>query len=157
MPATYEIHYPKDLEKAFQNAKALQEKVPVLWVAYSSQPFSITEESTRSLSQNALFHVWITEACKYHYTTAKPEKADIEGMKRWMKLGCYTDTKQRWLLTFARNPENDEVKVDYVSSGKWNVGQAHHVMEWMLQFWAEKGLVLEVKGQFQELSEKQNG
>ena len=160
VPSVYIINNEDQLIDLAEKMRSLMVRVRPINVAFSSSELKCQDyaNTPKSLPQNALAHVWMTEACAYHYGKSPKSvtQSDLQGMTRWMKLKCYVDVKQDWLVEYIRNPETRVMKLDATSMANWNMGQTHFFMEWVLQFWAEKGLVLEVKGQFQELAEKQN-
>ena len=157
----FEIKTLGDLDIAFEKAKALYEKVSHLTLVYSTCQLKCEEfnpEKSKSQKQNSLLHVWFGDITTYQYKGRGMQIGDAEqqGMKRWLKLKCYADIKQEFLVKFIRNPHSGDLKTEVTSTADWNMSQTHHFMEWLLQYSAEKGLVLECTGEFLELAEKQN-
>jgi len=111
--------------------------------------------SLRGLSQNALFHIWLREAAKFTFKT-KVSEIELESMKRYCKMRCYSDTKQNFLVQTLINPETKERKIDLTSSSGWTKGEMTFFLDWMQSFFAEEGLLLEAQGDYLEYSGSQN-
>lgn len=163
MTTTFHITSSSDLEDAFTRARKAFARAPFINLAFSTVGLECKEydhTKPKSLPQLALCHIWFNECAKYWYTKDgnvwTNDQADLEGMKRFCKMKCYTDTGQRFLIRALKNPETGAYKQDFTSMSIWKLGDAHYFMEWMLRFWSEHGLVLESKGEFQQLREKQN-
>jgi hypothetical protein len=124
-------------------------------VAYSSQGMKCTDYALRGLPQNALMHIWLREAAEFQF---KRDCSDIEleSMKRYTKMRCYSDTKQPFLVQTLINPETNVKRTDVTSSTKWQVGEMSFFLDWMQAFFVEKGLMLEAKGEYLELADSQN-
>lgn len=115
----------------------------------------------RSMDQNALFHVWVTE---YIAFKLKKDKRDViegekEGMKRIIKKqftathpACY-----HWMVYLVINPLTGDSRKDYTSSKTWKKGEMFLVLCWFQMVAAEEGLILESKGQFNKLQRESNG
>ena len=114
--------------------------------------------SDRSLGMNALFHVWLGDfAChlsKCHYT----ELTDgmIEGIKKTMKGLFYKEYAYDWMVHKVICPLTRREKTDYTSSAKWKQGEMHFFLNWMQNFAATQGCVLESKGEYKKLQREQN-
>tara|TARA_R110000851_G_scaffold323565_2_gene490358 strand:- start:12 stop:485 length:474 start_codon:yes stop_codon:yes gene_type:complete len=116
----------------------------------------------RSLDQNALFHVWLTEYCAYATKLHKSEvsKGLVQGMKEKVKQkftarhpDCYP-----WMTYEVIDPFTQEViRTDYTSSKTWKSGEMFQVLTWFQMTAAEDGLILESKGNFAKLQRKSNG
>jgi len=104
----------------------------------------------RSLTQNGLFHVWLTE-CAAHYLTKHKKavtKADLAGMKRAVKRRFNAANSNNFMVHAVRDPISNDEKRDYTSSGDWKRGEMYMVLEWLQLFAANDGLILESIGQF---------
>tara|TARA_R110000851_G_scaffold302789_1_gene460205 strand:- start:421 stop:900 length:480 start_codon:yes stop_codon:yes gene_type:complete len=116
----------------------------------------------RSLDQNALFHVWITEYAAYRLKIHKKAvyKGLIEGMKQIIKKR-FTATHPEsysWMVFEVVNPFNLEAtSKEYTSSSSWKKGEMFLVLTWFQMVAAEDGLILESKGQFEKLQRTHNG
>lgn len=115
----------------------------------------------RSMDQNALLHVWITE---YLALKLKKDKRDVsegekEGMKRIIKKeftsthpACY-----QWMVYLVINPLTGYSRKDYTSSKSWKRGEMYLVLTWFQMVAADEGIILESKGQFNKLQRESNG
>lgn len=112
----------------------------------------------RSLTQNALLHVWITEWCSFLIKCHKSEVTEgmIEGAKRTLKGLFYGETKEKWMVHKVICPLTKREKTDYTSSTSWKHGEMFMFLTWFQNFAAFNGLVLEAKGEFLKLARKQN-
>ena len=116
----------------------------------------------RSLDQNALFHVWLTEYCAYSTKSHKSEvsKGLLHGMKDLVKQkftarhpDCY-----QWMVFEVICPITQEVtRTEYTSSKDWKKGEMFMVLTWFQMTAAEDGLILESKGQFAKNQRESNG
>lgn len=107
----------------------------------------------RSLDQNALFHVWLTEFCahlaKCH--TKEVTEAMIEQTKKDLKRWCYGENAWDFMIYETVSLLTGELKRGYTSSKSWGVGEMHNVLCWFQAFASQYGCVLEAKGQFAKL------
>ena len=112
----------------------------------------------RSLDQNALFQVWSRELASrvFNVNPNFVDEGQHEGMKRWLKRQFYLDTSSEWMIGTMINPDTGEVKKDFRSTKKYTKGNMFFFMEWVQAYGAMKGVVLESKGEYQMLQEKQN-
>ena len=112
----------------------------------------------RSLTQNGLFHMWLTDfgchLAKCHYT----EFSDgmLEGIKKTIKGLFYKEYGYEWMVHKVKCPLSKREKTDYTSSASWKQGEMFLVLTWMQDFASTKGCVLESKGEFNKLQRKQN-
>ena len=124
-------------------------------IAFSSEGMDCKVFSLRGLSQNALFHIWLREAAKFTFKS-KVSDIELESMKRYCKMRCYSDTKQSFLVQTLINPQTKQRKTDLTSSGNWTKGEMTFFLDWMQSFFAEEGLLLEAQGDYLEYSGSQN-
>lgn len=107
----------------------------------------------RSIDQNALFHVWLTEYAaellKKH--KSKVTKGEIQGMKRGAKGRYYLETHESFMIHKVTDPKTGQSKNDYTSSKAWSVMEMFNVLNWLQMEAANDGLVLESKGQHAKL------
>lgn len=143
------LHNANDIQRITGDLQKIINGYGIVNIAYSSQPMKVTDYSSRGITQNALFHVWIREACAYTFKENIGE-AEIEGMKRYIKRECYIDTKQKFLTRIIRNPADNTLKNEYTSSAKWDKGEMKFVLDFMQRFYAERGLILEARGEYCE-------
>jgi len=145
-----------DLKRIFNTVKELVNKTGFVNIAWSNKGMRVEEATLSSLPQKALKAIWIREATKDNFKLKEVDGAHYEGMNRWLKLQCYKETKQKFLIRFIVNPENQEHKAEVTSSAKWTVGEMTFFLDWMQEFCSRAGLILEAKGEYVELSKKQN-
>lgn len=114
----------------------------------------------RSLDQNALFHVWLTEWAAHIAKMPKKEvpKQMVEYLKRKLKRRYYRETGSAWMLEKLIDPATGEEKgIHFASSSDYKVGEMYCLLCWMQQTAAEEnGIVLESRGQFSKL-QRENG
>lgn len=163
MTTSFHITTTSQLEDAFLHAGRALADAPFINLAFSTVALECKEydhTKPKSLPQLALCHIWFKNCANFWYTKDdiawSNEQADLEGMKRFCKMKCYSETSQRFLIWGLKNPETGAYKQDFSSMSNWKLGDTHYFMEWMIRFWSEHGLVLESKGEFQLLREKQN-
>ncbi len=114
----------------------------------------------RSISQNSLFHVWISELASY-YTGINKSKIPTgvkEGMKRTVKREFLIDNpkQSKWMTISIRCPKTGNKKKDYSSSSNWKTGEMFMVLTWLQNKSAEDGCILESIGVFKKQQEKQH-
>jgi hypothetical protein len=112
----------------------------------------------RSLDQNALLHVWLTELAAH---LARCHKSDvtvgmIEGMKRTAKGLYYRATQAHWMIHTVKCPLTVREKTDYTSSKTWKRGEIFEFLNWLQMFAAEHGCILESRGEHAKLTREQN-
>lgn len=106
----------------------------------------------RSLSQNALLHVWITLYIAFRLKKHKSDvtPGEIEGTKRIIKRR-FTAThpgSHVWMVHKIKNIFSGETRNEYTSSKTWKRGECYMVLTWFQMVAAEDGLVLESRGEF---------
>ncbi len=111
----------------------------------------------RSLDQNALFHVWLTE---YAAHLSRIDKRDVckgllAGMKRATKGRYYAHTGESFMVHTITDPLTGRTRKDYTSSKDWKRGEMFAVLTWLQMEAANDGLVLESKGEFNKLQKEQ--
>jgi len=134
------------------NARALYEKHKyVTWSKPRIGP-------DRSLDQNALFYVWLTEYAAHLLTIDKKavSKGVVEGLKRTVKDQFYRQTAQSFMIHEVHSPKTGQRKKDYTSSSDWKTGEMYMVLEFLQRYAANDGLVLEARGQYEKLKREQN-
>ena len=112
---------------------------------------------SRTLDQNALFHVWLTEYAAHLLRKDKRDvtEAELEGMKLASKQRYYNETGADWMLFIPINPlTGAEYSKSFRSSRGYARGEMFQLLTRMQMWAAEDGLVLESKGEFQKLQEK---
>ena len=121
--------------------------------------YGVRHGESRSLNQNALFHVWCLEwGCfisnlNPKSLSGKDKDKIIEGTKRGVKRKFYIETGFDWMVHTIKNPFTGEEKKDFTSSGKWLQPEMFTVLTWMQATAANDGLLLESQGEFKKLQE----
>ena len=142
------LAFQKNVERLYSEHKYLTFRAPSIG-------------ADRSLSQNALFHVWCTEYAAYCTSIDKKQvsKGLLAGMKRIVKKrftashpDCYG-----WMIHEVVDPFSGQSKKDYTSSADWKHGEMFIVLCWLQMLAAEDGLILESKGEFAKLQREHNG
>lgn len=107
----------------------------------------------RSLPQNALLHVWLTEFAAFLLKTDKKSinEGILEGTKREAKRYFYKEYRCPWMVHKIRSPFTGEERMDFTSSARWKRTEMFDFLTWLQGFAAEKGLVLESKGEFKAM------
>ena len=152
---THAVYNEDDLKTVFRSAAWVLQKEGQVSIAFSSEGMDCKVFSLRGLSQNALFHIWLREAAKFTFKS-KVSDIELESMKRYCKMRCYSDTKQSFLVQTLINPQTKQRKTDLTSSGNWTKGEMTFFLDWMQSFFAEEGLLLEAQGDYLEYSGSQN-
>ena len=152
---THAVYNEEDLKTVFRSAARVLQKEGQVSIAFSSEGMDCKVFSLRGLSQNALFHIWLREAAKFTFKS-KVSDIELESMKRYCKMRCYSDTKQSFLVQTLINPQTKQRKTDLTSSGNWTKGEMTFFLDWMQSFFAEEGLLLEAQGAYLEYSGSQN-
>lgn len=112
----------------------------------------------RSLGQNALFHLWLTDfgchLAKCHYSQFT--EGMMDGTKKSIKGLFYREYPRDWMIHEVECVITKRKKKDYTSSAKWKQGEMFEVLTWLQNFAATHGCVLESKGEYQKLQREQN-
>lgn len=113
----------------------------------------------RSIDQNALFHVWLTELAAF-LTPCHPKEVTagmLEGIKKSVKGLFYRENPYEWMVHNVVCPLTKREKADYTSSKSWKRGEMYIVLTWLQIFAGQKGCVLESKGEFAKNQKEANG
>jgi len=133
--------------------KALFDKIE------QGENFGITFKglSQRTLSQNALLHVWLRSYAS-HLLKKKLElvsEREVGYMKMTAKRRCYADTGWGWLIEHRQDLITKESSKGLTSSKKWSKGELFNFMEWLQAYGANDGLILESSGEYEALKDEQ--
>jgi hypothetical protein len=112
----------------------------------------------RSLDQNALLHVWLTEYCAFLLRKDKREvsEGELEGIKKKAKRMYYAQTGAQWMVISPIDPHTGEVgKPILRSSKKYGRGEMFLFLNWLQMTAANDGLVLESRGEYAKLQRQQ--
>lgn len=133
--------------------KALLDKIE------QGENFGITFKglSQRTLSQNALLHVWLRSYAS-HLLRKKLDlvsEREVGYMKMTAKRRCYADTSWGWLIENRKDLITKESSKGLTSSKKWSKGELFNFMEWLQAYAANDDLILESKGEYEALRNEQ--
>ena len=123
---------------------------PICWQA---KPYT----NPRSLDQNALYWVWVTEFAQHLLNKKKISAAEKEDMAYTLQRHCYAAMGWDWLLTtpvdlLTGKPGKPQRK----STTKMLKGEMTLYLEWVQSAAADRGLILESVGEYAELQASQN-
>lgn len=116
---------------------------------------------TRSLDQNALFHVWLTLMSAHYLRKHRDDvtEGEREGMKRTVKREALL-AHPEWSAFMVHeivNPKDPrQRKKEYTSSASWKSGEMYAVLTWMQLVAAGDGIILESRGEFAENQRAEN-
>ncbi len=135
------------------------------WAAFIKWGFSLFEQwkyvtftvrlgADRSLDQNSLFHVWLTDYAAHlaqiHKKSVSP--AMVEFLKRKVKKAYYAHAGAEWMLERLVNPATGEQSESYFrSSADYKVGEMFLFLTWLQMHAANDGCILESRGQYAKL------
>lgn len=113
----------------------------------------------RSLSANALFHVWATEYAAHLLKKDKRQisAGELAGMKRVIKQRYNSQFPNNFMVIEVVDPFTGNTKRDFSSSADWKVGEMFVVLEWLQMYAANDGLILESIGQYEKFQRESNG
>lgn len=115
-------------------------------------------EKQRTLSQNALFNVWVRQIAATLSKCGLKEVTEHmhDDTKRAIKRAFYRSTGAQYILREKVDPITGEKSKDVESTARLTPGEMFELMEWV-QMWAAsrdfpgKPLILESLGEFKEL------
>ena len=112
----------------------------------------------RSISQNSLLHVWVTEfiAEVAGVSVKAVKKSDIKATKRTLKKSYYNYSGHRFLIERIECKISGQSKNDYTSSADWSSGEMYQFLTWFQLEAANFGVILESKGRFKANQIKEN-
>jgi hypothetical protein len=112
----------------------------------------------RSIDQNSLLHVWLTECAAFYLSKHKKDvtPTDLEGMKRAAKARFYVEHKQPWMVHEISNPWTNAKKKDYTSSKSWKRGEMTMFLDWLQNVAATDGILLEAIGEYAKIKRDQS-
>lgn len=129
-----------------------------LWQEHKYLTFTFRIGPDRSLDQNALLHVWLTEYAAHlaGINRKAVTKGMVEFLKRRAKKDYYTETGAEWMLDRLVNPESgEEGTVYYRSSADYKRGEMFLFLTWLQNTAANDGLLLESRGEYAKLQREQ--
>lgn len=143
------------------SAMAFYRHVQELFAQHKYLTFTLRIGEKRSLDQNALLHVWLTEYAAHLLDKDKRQvtRGELEGMKRHAKRMYYAEHGEQcasWMIHEVVNPaDTSQRKRDFTSSTTWKRGEMYLFLTWLQMKAAMDGLVLESKGEYAELQRKE--
>lgn len=108
----------------------------------------------RSLDQNSLLHVWLTEYAAHLLNKSKKAvtEAELEGIKKVAKKRYYTETGAPWMVIKPIDPwTGEEGALQLRSSKEYTRGEMFIFLTWLQNTAAGDGLVLESRGEYAKL------
>ena len=134
------------------NVKALYEEHQ--YITYAKPRIG----ASRSVSQNALLHMWCTSyaAQLLQKESKSVSKGELAGMKRTAKGRYYQHSQHDFLVHTVIDPFTGQSKKDYTSSADWKKGELFGFLQWLQLIAANDGLLLESTGEFKKIAEEQN-
>lgn len=112
----------------------------------------------RSLDQNALLHVWLTEYAAHLLNKVKKAvtEAELEGIKKVAKRRYYNETGAAWMVIRPIDPWTGEAgALQLRSSKEYTRGEMFIFLCWLQNIAAGDGLVLESRGEFSKFQREQ--
>ena len=152
-PLTQIIVVPSDARSVVEAKKALLDEIE------KGEGFGMSFKglTKRTLSQNALLHVWLRSYAS-HLLKKKLElvsEREVGYMKMTAKRRCYADTGWGWLIEHRQDLITKESSKGLTSSKKWSKGELFNFMEWLQAYGANDGLILESSGEYEALRDEQ--
>lgn len=134
--------------------------VDALFTEHKFVTFTWRIGQDRSLDQNSLLHVWLTDYAAHLAGIHK--KAVTAGMVEYLKRKCkkayYKHSGQPWMLTTLVNPESgEEGETIFASSRDYKRGEMFLFLTWLQGHAAEDGCILESIGEYAKLQRQVNG
>ena len=142
--------------------QAYQEFTGVAWALYQEHKHVTFEWRVgvdRSLSQNALFHIWLTQYAAHLLKIPRKDvnKGILQGIKEKTKERFYLEYPYDFMIHKVIDPWHpDKARLDYTSSAAWRSGEMYLVLSWLQNVAAQDGLILESKGEFAKNKRKEN-
>jgi hypothetical protein len=127
------------------------------WTKHKFLTFTFRIGEDRSLDQNALLYVWLTEYAAHLAGIHKKAvtKGMVEFLKRRAKKDYYTETGFDWMLDKLIDPETGtEGSNYYASTSDYRVGEMFLFLTWLQNTAANDGIVLESRGQYKRLQKE---
>lgn len=111
----------------------------------------------RSLDQNALWHVWLTEWIAYKLGKAPKQvtKKELAGIKKTVKRLYYLHSAADFMVHEIIDYSTGRVSREFTSSADWGRGEMYDVLTYLQLIAAEDGCVLEAVGEFAKLKRDQ--
>ena len=115
----------------------------------------------RSISQNSLLHVWLTEYAAFILDKTKKAvtPGELDGMKRAAKAGFIREHPacKQWMVHTITNPFTKETRSEYTSSASYKKGEMFLFLTYLQMVAAGDGLILESRGEFEKNQRESEG
>ena len=115
--------------------------------------------STRSNPHNNLFHLWCRRYAKHLFNKSEISSDELGGMKLIIKKAFWLNYPWcRWMIKGNPiNPITKESTIDYESSGKYKSTEMYMMLEFIQNYAAIDGLILESEGEFLKQQQEAEG
>ena len=125
------------------------------------KPVKITMKkyTQSSLPQKALLHIWVREYAAHYYKKPIKELSDSEqtNMKVTLKQRAYKEYGWDFLTKKVTNVETGISAYVLESISEYDKGECYMFMEFMQDYCAAQGLILESSGEFKRLKYESMG
>jgi hypothetical protein len=131
--------------------------IAALFAEHKYVTFSWRIGADRSLDQNALAHVWLTEYAAHLLNKSKKQvtESELEGIKKIAKRKYYAETGAEWMVLRPVDPWTGEEGAPVLRSSKnYTRGEMFLFLTWLQMTAANDGLVLESLGEYAKLQRK---
>ena len=108
----------------------------------------------RSMDQNALYWVWVTEYACHLLNKTKITEEEKQAMSYTLKRHCYKETNWPFLLVDRADLFTNEKKPQAASTSDFSKHQMFDFMCWVQARAADDGLILESQGDYLTMREK---
>lgn len=105
----------------------------------------------RSLEQNDLLHVWCKEFTQHVLDKHKVTEVEKEAMRITLQRHCYVETRWGWLIEEVTDLFTGKVSTQRRSTTKFLKGEMTMFLDWIAKEAANRGLILEARGEYLEL------
>ena len=138
-------------EFLYQFEKILKDKKPV--------KITMKKYTQSSLPQKALLHIWVREYAAHYYKKQIKELSDLEqtNMKVTLKQRAYKEYGWDFLTKKVTNVETGISAYVLESISEYDKGECYMFMEFMQDYCAAQGLILESSGEFKRLKDESMG
>lgn len=120
---------------------------PVCW---QMKPY----EHPRTMSQNALLHVWCRDYAE-HLLKHKASEEEVLAMKYTLQRHCYAATGWDFLIKWRKDLFTGKQKAERASTTDMGQGEMFQYMTWIQTAAADDGLILEAKGEYLDLKHEE--
>jgi len=151
----WKIDTPKQVDERIEYLAAWLRELPADQFPIVITPTKYSPQ--RSLSQNALYHVWVRKLCQETMGWGKPTKEQEKAMGYTLIRHCYADKAWPFLMTKNMDLLTGEERPAPAAISDLSKAEMAQFMDWVQYFGATKGVMLESRGEFQDYKEAQDG